>query len=343
MKKFLSILLAVVLVASVSAVSFGAITYNHADGISYSVSTDTPTCEEAIEACGGTVGEDTQTVYFQLPADDPEHDDRTWTNENSVLPGSDHVEVCVYWWGKGVGTTWPDDLTDGKDVAQVWVGYRATLVDPANRIYRAVVPNDGGSACIVWNNGVNAGMDETAPIFKYGRQLQDINIEGGEEGDDFCYDNLPEGTPNEDDCDGCITVANWSRSTPNNLTHIPSYGADWYIYYGNGCYGKYNTDSDNFESVQHNCCNPEHHHCDVNLDETVDATDVVAMQRDIVELQALSEEGAKFTDVDGDGEFSIMDATRIQRFLAEMCNIDGSKAYEAAKNAYLDYASAQPE
>lgn len=343
MKKFLSILLAVVLVASVSAVSFGAITYNHANGISYTVSTDTPTCEEAIEACGGTVGEGTQTVYFQLPAEDPNDPNKNWTNEFNILPGTDYDAVCVYWFGKGIGTTWPNELTDGDKVVQVWCGYRATLVDPANRIYRAVVPNDGGSAEILWNNGVNAGMDKDAPIFKYGRQLQNLNIEGGEEGDDLCYDNLPEGTPDPDCCEGCITIPNFSRSSTNQLTGFDNFGADWYIYYGNGCYGKYNTDSDNFESVQHNCCNPEHHHCDVNLDETVDATDVVAMQRDIVELQALSEEGAKFTDVDGDGEFSIMDATRIQRFLAEMCNIDGSKAYEAAKNAYLDYADAQPE
>ncbi len=340
MKKILCIMLAVVLVASASIVSFGAITYNHADGISYTVSEDTPTCEEAIEACGGG---DTQTVYFQLPIDDPENDDRTWTNQFNILPGTDYDAVCVYWWGKGIGTTWPDNLTDGKDVAQVWCGYRATLVDKASRIYRAVVPNDGGSAAIVWNNGVDAGMDESGPMFKYGRQLQDINIEGGEEGDDNCYDNLPEGTPHEDDCGGCITVANFSRSTPNAITGFPAYGADWYIYYGKGCYGKYNFDSDNFGSVQHSCCNPEHHHCDVDLDETVDTTDVVAMQRDLVELQALDEEAKGFADVDCDGEFSIMDATRIQRCLAEICNIDGTKAFDAAKNAYLDYSDTKPE
>ena len=335
MKKLLCVLLAVVLVVSLTAVSFGAITYNHSDGVSYTVSEDTPTCEEAIEACGGTIGDGTQTVYFQLPAEDPEHPERTWTNEFNTLPGTDYCAVCVYWFGTGIGVEWPDELTDGENVKQVWVGYRATLVDKANRIYRAVVPNDGGSAAIVWNNGVNAGMDETQPIFKFGRQLMDANIEGAYEDE---IDTMPEGSPDPDSFDGCITIIDYSYSTPNAITGFDAYGCNWYIYYSDGCYGMYPEDSDNFVSRQHNCCNPEHHHCDVDLDGEVGASDVTVMQRELVELpNAMTDEGRKYTDVDLDGEFTIMDATRVQRYLAKMCNIDGSKPYSDESNAYLDY------
>ena len=36
-------------------------------------------------------------------------------------------------------------------------------------------------------------------------------------------------------------------------------------------------------------------------------------------------------DVDEDTYVSIMDATRIQRYLAQLCNIDGSKPYKEAE------------
>ena len=36
-------------------------------------------------------------------------------------------------------------------------------------------------------------------------------------------------------------------------------------------------------------------------------------------------------DVDEDGIVSIIDATRIQRYLAHLCNIDGTKPYKEAE------------
>ena len=165
-----------------------------------------------------------------------------------------------------------------------WVGYRTKLVDAKNRIYEATVPADGGTPLVIWNNGVNGGMDETKPIFKFGRQLADANIEGAYEGD---YDTLPEGTPVEDNMDGCIQIIDYTRSTINPLTRFPAYGSNWYVYYGDGCYGEYPDDSPNFVSKHATCMNPEHlmipqaHSTrgDVNYDDNVDVLDVLYIQR----------------------------------------------------------------
>ena len=138
MKKIISILLAVMLVVSVAAVSVNA--YN-SDGDysklspanvykptdSYTVDANTPYCEDAILACGGSLDE-TQTYYFQAPED--------WANEYNTFPGPDlpdnepYMHACAYWFG-GIGSTWAD--VGGGSVA--WCGYQAHLVDKENRIY----------------------------------------------------------------------------------------------------------------------------------------------------------------------------------------------------------------
>ena len=334
MKKMISILLAVMLVVSVAAVSASAFDeYNPSD--SYTVTNGTPTCEEAIEACGGG---DTQTVYFQLPADDPDHPEENWKNHfNSDDLGLDYCQVCAYWYGdKAVGVIWPSGAK------QRWVGYKATLIDSRNRIYRATIPNDGYSAVVIWNNGVNGGMDKTAEIFTYGRQLCDMNTEGFEEGDE---DTLPEGSPDPESCDGCITIIDKSFSVINGQTGFPNYGGHWYVYYGNGCYGMYSEDSDNFVSAEENCCNPEHHDAegnhlefaelgDANKDGACDVDDVLAIQRFCVKLSQLGKWIPTSADVDGDSIVSIVDATRIQRFLAKRCNLDGTTPYAASKDPY---------
>ena len=149
MKKIISILLAVMLVVSVATVSFDAVTYNPSD--SYTVTLDTPTCEEAIMACNGGVLGDVQHVYFQLPAEDPSNPSSVWTSHfNSTDLGLDYCQVCAYWWG-GIGSDWTS--VGGGKVA--WVGYRTKLVDKENRIYEATLPADGGTPLMIWNNGVN--------------------------------------------------------------------------------------------------------------------------------------------------------------------------------------------
>lgn len=345
MKKLISIVLAVMLVVSVAVVSVNAYGsngdyskmssgdgYNPSD--SYTVDENTPYAEDAIKACGGNLSE-AQTIYFQAPLNDGEHD--VWENKYNTFPGPDlstgepYMHVCIYWWSGIAGDSdhgWPS----GKGCT--WVGYQAHLIDKENRIYSAQVPGDGGTPLVVWNNGVNAGMDKTAAIFQYGRQIMDANIEGAYEGDYDPY--LPEGTPNEDNMDGCIQIIDYSVSEPNALTGFPSYGSNWFIYYGKGCYGDYAPTSDNFESKYANCQNPEHladpdkYHPiqgDVNGDKLCNIEDVLCIQQYLAGLDPdpFNENAA---DVDEDGYISIIDATRIQRYLAHICNIDGSKPYK---------------
>ena len=318
MKKIISILLAVMLIVSVAAVSFGAVSYIPTEP--YTVNADTPYTEEAIFACGGA-SVPIQRLYFQAPED--------WANKFNTFPGPDddepYAHICIYWW-MGIGSEWPD----GTGVK--WCGYQAHLVDKENRIYEAQVPADEGTPTVVWNNGVNGGMDSSQEIFRYGRQLSDINIEGAFPGE---YDTLPEGAPSslydEWNFDGCISIINYdeSRAQMNALTGCFNYGIDWYVYYGKGCYGNYPMTSTNYKGRTASCINPEHEHLtlgDVNHDKIVDILDVVCIQRYLVELHA---EGfdLQAADIDGDGYISIIDATRIQRYLAGLCNLDGSISY----------------
>lgn len=308
------------LVLSCCAVSVGAVDYQPVD--SYTVNEDTPYTEEAIVACGGSL-EDTQTIYFQAPAD--------WANQFNTFDGPDdsepYMHVCIYWW-EGIGSKWPD----GTGVQ--WVGYQTHLIDKENRIYSATVPDDVTSK-VIWNNGVNGGMDPYAPVFNYSRLLADANIEGAAAGD---FDTLPEGSPAEDNMDQCIQIINYDPelAQENPLTGFWNYGSDWYVYYGNGCYGNYPTTSPNYHGRLASCVNPEHHHPkpgDVNDDKSVDINDVLCIQRYLANLP--QPDGMTFdkdtADVDEDTYVSIMDATRIQRYLAQLCNIDGSKPYKEAE------------
>lgn len=337
MKKIISILLAVMLVVSVAVVSVSA--YNsdndyskmssgdvYSPSDSYTVDANTPYGEDAVLANGGSLGE-TQKIYFQAPED--------WANQFNTFPGPDlpnnepYMHACGYWWS-GTGSDWT--AVGGSKVA--WCGFQAHLVDKENRIYYIIMPNDGGSPALTLNNGVNGGMDQTKEIFQYGHQFQDVNTEGAYEGDE---DTLPEGSPTQDDFDGCIAIIDYNNVKENPLTHIPAYGTKWYVYYGNGCYGEYAPGSANFESKHKNCVNPEHladpdkYHPtqgDVNYDKTVDILDVLYIQRYLAGFKfAEGEFNEKNADVDGDGYISIIDATRIQRYLAEICNIDGTKPY----------------
>ncbi|HBE15972.1 MAG TPA: hypothetical protein DCY72_07010 [Ruminococcaceae bacterium] len=333
MKKIISILLAVMLVVSVAVVSVSA--YNsdgdyskmspgnvYSPSDSYTVDEKTPYGEDAVVANGGSLAE-TQKIYFQAPSD--------WANEFNTFPGPDlpnnepYMHACGYWWS-GIGSDWSG--AGGGPVK--WCGYQAHLVDKENRIYCLTLPNDGGSPSLAINNGVNAGMDKSAKIFQYGRQLQDVNTEGAYEGD---YDTLPEGSPTQDDFDGCIAIINYDDIQDNPLTGFPSYGSNWYVYYGDGCYGEYPTTSPNYHGKYASCVNPEHNHPkpgDVNNDKSVDMLDVLCLQYSLAGRKL--PEGMKIdtvtADVDGDGHISIIDATRIQRYLAKLCNIDGTTPYK---------------
>ena len=309
MKKAISVILSLAILVFIAAVPFGAVTYTPAD--KYTVSADTPTCEEAIEACGGNLN-NVQKIYFRLPAEDPENPEKNWKNHyNSTDLGLDYCQVCVYWW-LGIGSQWPD----GTKVQ--WVGYKAKQIDAKNRIYEAVIPADGDTPNIIWNNGVNGGDDATQEIFSYSCMLKDANIEGALPGD---YDTLPEGTPDPDSMDGCIQIPNDGENTSSVLLNPNLRGSDWYIYYGDGCYGSYPMDSPNYHGQYASCLNPEHDHSsgyilgDADTDGEVTIIDATVIQRKLVNLPvpAFNEQAA---DVDGEG-MDITDATIIQRYTAE--------------------------
>lgn len=309
MKSALSIILSLAIVLSVAIIPTWAAAYNPSD--SYTVSSDTPTCEEAILACGGDLS-DVQKVYFQLPAEDPDHPEMNWTNHyNSTDLGLDYCQVCVYWWS-GIGSEWP-----GGTKVQ-WVGYKAKLVDPENRIYEAAIPADGETANIVWNNGVNGGTDSSAEIFSYAHQLKDSNVEGALSDD---YETLPEGSPAPDSMDGCIQIPNNEESSTSVLPNANLHSFDWYVYYGDGCYGSYPEDSPNFRGKHASCLNPEHHHSseyilgDADSDGAVTVIDVTSIQRTLADISVPSFNETS-ADVDGNG-IDITDATWIQRYLAE--------------------------
>lgn len=311
MKTTLSMILSLAIIIVLTMSSIGAAAYAPAD--KYTVSSDTPTCEEAIEACGGGAG-DVQKVYFQLPAEDADHPENNWTNHyNSTDLGLDYCQVCVYWW-YGIGSEWPDGTK-----AQ-WVGYKAKLIDAENRIYEAAVPAGEDVSPIIWNNGVYGGEDTAQEIFGYAHQLKDADVTGAYPED---YETLPEGSPDPDSMDGCIQIPVSGEPTTSVLLNPALQDFLWYVYYGDGCYGYYPVSSPNYHGKYASCVNPEHDHSsdsvlrgDADSDGEVTVLDATAVQRALVGLTvpAFSEAAA---DVDDSG-LEITDATWIQRYLASM-------------------------
>jgi hypothetical protein len=301
------------LVVSVTAVSFGAVSYAPSD--SYTVSADTPTCLEALEACktaDPAWDGEYVTVYFKAPAD--------WYNKFNTLPGTDYGQICVYWWS-GAGSKWPD----GAEVK--WVGYKCELVDKENRIFAAYLPADtDNTPMILFNNGVNGGMDPKAEIYNYAAQVKNLNTQGAAEDE---FDTIPEGSINEYDFDGCIAIPDPNRTSKNELSGVTECEIDWYIYYGDGCYGSYAPGSAMYHGQFANCLNPEHDHPkpgDVNKDKAVNVLDAELIQKYIVKLEELDSEQKVIADVDGDGVISVIDSARIQRYLAGYCEMDGTVA-----------------
>lgn len=354
MKKFISILLAVMLVVSVTAVVANA----------YSVTDpDAPDIDEALELAGNPP---TNRYYFQMPngntggtADDDiylNYEDGTselmipkggkapsWYNEFTDTAG-------IYWWGGPANV-------DGR-----WAGYKAHTDNAEQGIFYADVPEE--VVMIIWNNGVDGGEDKTQDIYYKAAQIVDLNVEYADPGD---FDTLPEGN---DSYDGYIYVVDPNQVSINEFSKKQTCGGNWYVYYGDGCYGNYEETSDNFVSVEDNCVNPDHYVDGVhvgyhggddepttaptsaptaapaptelptenpNLDPTRgDADgdgernifDVTLIQRYLADLLNADETFIpENADVDKDGVVTIFDATRLQRFFAEMCNIDGTTPY----------------
>lgn len=284
MKKVISLLLAMMLLISMLTVSFSALSVSDLDddNVPY-IKTTLQGIAEYEEEEGmepGSLG--TQKVYFQMPNGktgpvatedvnlhhpeelDPEtgeviqeaYDEivihagekaPSWYNENNVVDGKNYAGV--YWWGGPAAT-------DG-----AWVGYRMELVDEEQGIFCAYIPYDPDDAAAsvtvaIFNNGVDGGTDSSKPIYYQAAQTVDTNVEGAWPGD---YDSLPEGSPDEFSFDNCIYIIDPNQVSINAFSQKQTCGANWYIYYGDGCYGQYYEGCDEYTGdVDQDCCNPDH-------------------------------------------------------------------------------------
>ena len=284
-----------------------------------SLSPDSETADQAIARYeaenGGKVA--TYRYYFLVP--DGVHGVR---DNNGDVPESWYNEfsqgVGVYWWEK-----------DTPAACQSWPGYRATLEDAEQGIWYVDMPTDV-TTNLIWNNGVDGGQDPDQPIFQ--KMKLSVNVPCGYAEPDE-WETVPEGC---DSFDRCIFVPYAMNIYSEYMPSRPVSGS-WYFYYGNGCYGKYAEDSDNFTDVPHNCCNPDHFdkngkhigfpspiRGDYDWDQIVTVLDATRAQRILADIVVDSNPAhIKNVDADGDHELTIVDATRIQRVIAGLCDFEG--------------------
>lgn len=271
-----------------------------------------PQCsvEEAIAQAESAAGESiaTNRIHFQMPRLD------SWYSEYGVYQNKYYAGV--YWWS-------------GSAIPQSYPGYRACVDHYDQGVYYADVPTDVIE--VIWNGGFFADKSENPDVFDQHCQTEIINIEEAYAGD---YDTLPEGSPNQNNMDGCIFIVD---PDPEIITsqYIPNrpYAGNWYIYYGDGCYGSYATTSENFISNDANCLNPDHFdeagnhiggdhikapvafvYGDADCDGEVTILDATVIQRVLINME-WEPFNRKAADVNGNG-LDITDATLIQRFNA---------------------------
>lgn len=214
--------------------------------------------------------------------------------------------ACIYWWDSGVvdPSKWVGYLPSGKDADDPYVFY-------------ADIPKSVET--IIWNNGVDKGMDHEEEIYYLGRQS--VNIPCG------YYDagespNYPDGT---DSFDNMIFVLDPDLvSTWESV----SYGGEWYYYYGKGCYG-FTKDGTQADCLRHDHHDADGNHVgagisvdenpslgDVDGDYKVSVMDATYIQRYVAQIDVFDDRRLKAADMDKDYEVNVMDATEIQRYLA---------------------------
>ena len=350
MKKVISLLLVAALLTAALAVSFNAVSVSDVeDGVPVvqSVSEGIAAYEAENEMEPGSLK--TQRIYFMMPngkngpvaTDDvyvhyddeldpdtgevitPAHDELvlrkgdkspSWYNDFNILDGKHYAGI--YWWG---GPAEKDGY---------WVGYRMDIEDYDQGIYYADVPYDvddpsASVAVAIFNNGVDGGMDSTKPIYDKAAQTADTNVEGAFIGD---YDSLEYGSPDPWSFNNCIYVVNPDRFSINKISRRQECGADWYVYYGNGCYGKeyqegVGEDSEYpdgtpgwSDNVADMCMNPDHFKDGVHVGYQPPVDDPTEPAPTEAPTQAPPTEPAELLgDVDGDGTVTINDAVLIQR------------------------------
>ncbi len=176
-------------------------------------------------------GEDVETnrYYFLMPngSNGEKGDDDSRDEEGNYIES----------YGK-FAESWYNEYTDCASVywwesehyyADLWPGYTMYEDNDYRDVYYADVPKDVKT--IIFNNNVDGGFDETAPIYKKSAQTYNIPCEYYDPGES---PNYPDGT---ESFDNMIFVVDPDYITVNDLDSKRTWGGEWYYYYGNGCYG----------------------------------------------------------------------------------------------------------
>lgn len=322
MKKLLCIILAIVMVASTFAIVASAYSWSDPDCL---------TVEEGIDMWmfdNDKEMPERHRYYFLMPdGTNGERGDNaegeafgqfapTWYIPMSTGQLSTST-AGIYWWGTKVA-----------DPA-AWIGYLPSGEDENDpNIYYADVPV--AVSTIVWNNAVDGGTDETAPIYKCAAQTINIPCEYYDPGES---PNYPNGT---ESFDNMIFVVDPDVISKSDASEKQTCGGEWYYYYGNGCYGFTEGGSeadclrDDHYDANGNHVIPEVHKPtapeivepellgDVDGDGLVDIVDVSEIQLHLASLQTLDSKALAAADANRDGEVNILDATQIQRLLAKL-------------------------
>lgn len=206
-KKYLSIILAVVLVVSVMATAMVSVSAR-------------------IDVNGRYVPTDpdsTYRYYFYMPKD--------WENNftRSAIAG-------VFWYG---GSDACSAIDDSNPEAPSWPGYIPQYEGTYNEgsVYYVDCPDD--VPAIIWNNYVNGGTYENG-IYQYSKEQfeaakQTIDIIGLDDAETFSNLELyPDGL---ESFDNMIYVLDPSKVIKNELSGKEVYCGEWYYYYGDGKYG----------------------------------------------------------------------------------------------------------
>ena len=210
MKRILSLFLAILMIASVFAVS-GVVSAEET-GAGITATADEATLDEATKD-EATVDEPTEPTVPTVPTE-PEEEPvfpsepkpagtnryyfylpEEWLNDYAFTAG-------IYWWeGSISGEYWPGNMA--KDAGVEGVYYYDVATD---------------TPTIIWDNYLDGGMDSSSDIYNSALQTVDIPVSGS-------------------NYDGMIFVVNLSDEQINSFNNRVTYGGQWYYYYGSGQYG----------------------------------------------------------------------------------------------------------
>jgi hypothetical protein len=213
LKKTLSLILSVCLIASIFAVAAVTVSANYGD----------EEHNKNIVDCVKSTS--TKTLRFYMPQE--------WRNAyNDTYDGQD-LATCsagIYWWEGSDNCELAENQARGKG----WPGYTVTETDPdCANVFVAKVPDD--VTTIIWNNSVNGPekYEDDPDLYQGAMQIENTSSEYFMPGEDV-YGFYPEGT---DDFDGMIYVCNLKDTTINEYNGKMTFKGCLFYYYGQGKYG----------------------------------------------------------------------------------------------------------